>query len=283
MRRFLYTIVVAVVLVVLGFIIASFVQNRSLLLATRDDIMSPAIPTALAGFPDIEHVPVYPNATITKAAVQSVDFRHIVYEVRDSTDAVAKFYQETLPKKGWLFRTSRVQSSLYSWTDPAGKSPWHLHLEVTVGFTLDESKTLVNINYGRYPDVEEGLPIYSDAVQVTTTRSKTEKSPTFDFPAHITDISYLSARSPREIEEFYNNSLLEYGWSFFDRSGAGTINKQTGDITSEEGLYFRAGRIGWDMKTSVSYHLFITATAQGDGQTSVKLHLEELDISNAGP
>lgn len=242
--------------------------------------MPTAISSALVGFPDIEHVPIYPNASVTTATNQDVTSMQVVYEVSDRIDKVQVFYQDMLTKKGWLLRSSEGQASLYSWIDPARKSPWHLRLEVVIGFTLDESKTLVSIEYGRYPDTEDGLPLYPDAQQAATTHSDTEKSFLSEkVPVHVTDTIYLSSASPQEVAHFYNNSMLQYGWSFFDRSTPGPSDVQTGSINSQEGMYFKSNHLGWGMTTIVSDELFVTATVEKDGRTLVKLHVEEMESS----
>lgn len=302
MKRLLYIIALVLILAATGFVTVSFMQSRSQseLLAKYDSTTTVALPTALVGFPDIEYIPIYPTALVTSATISFnghvrpiadvsradisrdvPDDRSIMYEVTDSPDMIAEFYQVILSKKGWSLLSSREQVSLYSWTDPAGKRGWGQHLEVVIGSTVDNSKTLVNLNYGRHPIIGEGLPLYADAQKVATTQSDTEKSYLFgEVPVHVTNITYLSSASPQEIADFYNNSMFEYGWEFFDRSGAGEVEKQTGDISSQEGIYFRsAPHIGGD----VSYHLFVTATMQKDGRTFVKLHVEELKITNNGP
>jgi hypothetical protein len=98
----------------------------------------------------------------------------------------------------------------------------------------------------------------------------------------VTDVTYNSKAAPDEIADFYNHSMIEYGWSFFDRSGSGETVTQTGDILSEEGLFFRSTRRGWETETIVSYQLFVSATKQQDGQTLVKLHAEERKVPSDG-
>jgi hypothetical protein len=302
MKRLPYTLAFVLVLATTGLVIVNFMQTRSQLVAKQDDTMPTALPTALVDYPDIEYVPIYPNASVTSALISFnghsrniadlsradisrdvADARNISYEVGESSDKVAEFYKQMLPKKGWLLRSNEGEESLYSWTDPQGKLRWGQYLKLVIGLTLDNARTLVNLEYGRYPEVKKGLPIYTDAQQVSTGHSETEMtSPSGNIPVHVTDTTYLSSASPQEISEFYNNSMFECGWYFFDRSGAGEVKTQTGEIGSQEGLYFRYSRLGWDMRSGAGAELFITAVAQKDGRILVKLHVEESEGTNFG-
>lgn len=276
MKRLAYGVVLLLMLLTAGFVVGRSIQGNSYSMPTP-------LPTALADFPDIDHVPVYANASVTKAENESPAFRHIVYEAQDSMDRVNAFYRDTLTQKGWVIGSTRQQASLYSWSDPSGKSPWHLYLVVVIGLTLDDSKVLVNLDYGRYPDTGGGLPLYPDAQRVETTHSNVERSAeSKKTQVQINEITYLSNANPNEIAGFYNHSLVDYGWSFYDRAGPGPSSTQTGDISSPEGLYFRSRHKGWQMAGSEAEDLFITATTQNNGQTLVKLHAEQFEIPSSG-
>jgi hypothetical protein len=297
MRQLIDTKVVAVILVMAGLVIVGLVQGRSQLKSEQHKAIPVAIviPTALAAFPDIEHVPVYPNPAITFADSGTANKRHITYEVPDHIDKVAKFYQVMLPNQGWILRSESGQRSRYSWINREEKALWHMYLDVTIGLTFDNDKTVVYLEYGRYPNIDEGVRLYPDAQQAEVTRSDIEKRfASGKTPVHITEITYLSSAGAPEIADFYTNSMQEYGWSLresgwstdeygwfpFDSPGSWGADKQGGDISSQEGLYFVAVRPSWDIGPSVvSYHLLATATIQEGGWIVIKLHIEEFETT----
>jgi hypothetical protein len=294
MRKLPYTIAVTLALIAAGFVTVSFVQSKTDVIAKWGNIMPTpdiptALPTALVGFPDIEHVPVYPNASVTFTRTEATKLNHFSYQVGERMDKVAAFYQEMLPKKGWLLKRSNGLRSIYSWTDPEGKLFWQMYLEVGIEMTLDQSKTAVYLDYGRYPNTEKGLPLYPDAQQVSVTHSNIEKNSNSE-KTHVTDITYLSNASPQEIAAFYTNtnsmqeygwynrepgwSTEEYGWFPFDDPGSWA------GYNPREGLYFSASRPTWGEKSGVySYQLLATATLQEDGRIRIKLHVEEMESS----
>jgi hypothetical protein len=287
MRRSLYALIIIVVLLAIGFVILNSARSKSKLAADRGSEVSQtvplALPTALSGFPDIDYIPIYLNASVITTTSELVIFRRVVYEVGDSTDKVDVFYRDTLAKKGWRFLNSQDSLSLYDWADPSGKSPWHLYLEVVLGLTLDNSKTLVTLIYGRYPDIGDSLPVSPDAQQITTSHSEEEKGTGSEkIQVHVTDKTYLSKASPQDLTNYYDGSLLEYGWYFYDRA-SGPSNSQTGDITSQDGLYFASQHKGASMETTLISGLSITATPQKDGQMLVTLHVEESESPMGGP
>jgi hypothetical protein len=303
MQRLHYITAGALALVISGFIIVSFIQSRSQLMANKYNTMQVVVPTALAGFPDIERVPVYPNPNVTFIINEPQEPKYISYEAGDSIQQVKEFYHEMLPREGWLLRSSDGPSSKYSWTNPADKPFWHMYLKVTIQLTLDDSRTLVYLEYDRYPNVVGGLPQYPEAQQATATSSNVERSfpgvpgfPDRKKPVFRTDITYLSNASPRDIADFYTNSMYDSGWSirdagwskdenawfYYDRLDSGGGDKPTGDVISQEGLYFLASRPTWDKPNLVFYHLLITANVQEDGRTLVNLRVEEFEPSGPG-
>ena len=287
MKRLPWTIAGAAMLITLAFVTISFVVSKPASPGESETALSHTLPAALARFPDIDHLPVYPGATVTFTETQSTWRHYITYHVQDRMDKVAAFYQEMLPKKGWQLRSSA--RDLYSWTDSTGKLRWQMQLEVAIELTLDQSETVVHLDYGRYPNIEAGLPLYANARQVGLTRSTIEKRfGSENVPVQVTEITYLSSASPQAIATFYTDSLpadgwrtREPGWSTqangwfpFDNPGS-----WVGDSRGE-GLYFVAVRPKWDDTSDVvSYHLLATATQQKDGQVMIKLHIEEMESS----
>lgn len=288
MKRLFYTIVVTIVLVSAGAVAVSFAQSRSGMAPEQEGVMSGGVPTMLADFPDIEYVPVYEHATVTFTNTESAKPSYVSFEVNEPFDKVTKFYEEMLLKQGWVFRISRGGRDLYSRADSEGNTPRQLYLELVIGPALDTSRTIVNIEYGRYPNVEGGLPLYRGAQQVTTSHSNVEKNfPSGKTAVRVTDVSYLSNAHPQEIAAFYAESLSDYGWlkqgtgwsthqySWFPFDDPG--NWEGADL--QEGLYFVALRPSWDEKNDgTSAHLLATTSLQGDGQVLVTLHVEEYEI-----
>ncbi|MEO5951521.1 MAG: hypothetical protein ABIQ44_03545 [Chloroflexia bacterium] len=283
MKKLPFTIVVSLVLLAVGFVIVKFGQSKTEIMAKQ----ATPLPTVLVGFSDIEFIPLYEGATVTFTKTEGTKRNHISYQVGVGMDKIAEFYQAILPKKGWVFIGSRSQRNLYRWTDPEGRLFWHMYLQFNMDLTLDRSKTTVYIEYGRYPNTEEGLPLYVDAQQVSVTRSDIEKSLVGEKTAvRVTDVTYLSSANPQEIADFYINSMQEYGWLNhepgwstaaygwfpFDTTGSWE------GISSEEGLYFVASRPTEGDKSGVyTYQLLATATIQEAGKAVVKLHVEEWD------
>jgi hypothetical protein len=287
MKQLGWTILGALVLITMAFVTISIVLSKPRSLGQSETTMSRALPTALALFPDIDRVPVYPDATVTFSETQSTWRNYITYQMHERIDKVTEFYQEMLPKKGWQLRSSARDR--YSWTDPTGKLRWQMQLRVAIEWTLDGSETVVHLDYGRYPNIEAGLPLYANAQQVGMTRSTIEKRFGSETAAvQVTEITYLSSASPQAIATFYTNALPEdgwsprepgwstqaYGWFPFDNPGS-----WAGDSRGE-GLYFVGVRPKWDDTSDVvSYHLLATATQQKDGQVMIKLHIEEMSSS----
>jgi hypothetical protein len=301
MKRLHYTMAILIALIIAGFGIASYGQNRSRIIADNHYNVLMVVPTALTAFPDIEHVPVYQNPSIMFTLNEPDKARYISYEVTDPIDHVKEFYHETLPRRGWLLRSRDGQQSKYSWTNPAEKPLWHMYLKVTVQLASDDSKTLVFLEYGRYPNLEMGLPTYPDARQATTTSANVDRSfPDIpglpDIKEHVrrTDLSYLSVSGPREIADFYINSMRDSGWSlrkpgwskdeyawfYYDQQHPQEAGSDTDETISQEGLYFFASRPSWDKPNNVFFHLLITAKGRDDGQTVVKIRVEEFEPTN---
>lgn len=291
MQRLLYGTISLVILLVIGAVSITFIQAKHTQLAQEVSITAAAIPEMVAKLPDIEHIPFYPDALVTKATFtyngqvrpmgdltnDSADSFHIVYEISAGSDAVSRFYQDALPKNGWSQNDGNEQVGLYTWTDPTTSIPWRLSLEVVIGLTFDDARTLVNLEYQRYPNLEGGLPVYSDARQVEEAESQPKSTPSQagNIPVRLIDKTYLTGAKLQDIADFYNQELPAYGWDFFDASGLGEVDQQTGDIRSKEGLFFRATHSGPRLGDIVSYQLHITAVVQENGQVLVKLHVEE--------
>lgn len=289
MKQLFYTVAVTLILLTMGVVAVSYVQSKTAVIAEQENAMPSALPTALVGFPDIEHVPVYPGATVTFTKTETTKLNHMAYQVEEPMEKVIEFYQEMLPKKGWLLRSRDNHLNVYNWTDLEGKLFWQMYLEFEIELSLDTSKTVVYLNYGRYPNTEEGLPLYPGAQQISVSHSIMEKSfPSGKTPVRVTDITYLSSANPLEIAAFYNNSMQDYGWLNqgsrwstqehgwfpFDNPGAWE------GYNPHEGLYFVAWRPSWGETSGVySYNLLATATQQKDGRVVIKLHVEEMESS----
>ncbi|MEO8287494.1 MAG: hypothetical protein ABI670_13795 [Chloroflexota bacterium] len=287
MRRSLYALTIAVVLLTIGFVVFNSARSRTIPATDSESGVSQdmplAIPTALSDLPDIEFIPIYPKASVIKTTNKSVSFRQVVYEAGDSFYKIDEFYRDKLAKRGWRFLNSDDTLRRYDWSDPSGKSPWHLYLDVVLGLTSNDFKTFVNLNYGRYPDIGDGMPVYPDAQQVAISRSEKEEGTGSErIQVHITDKTYLSNASPQDITKYYDGSLLEGGWYFFE-PGTGPSDTQTGDITSQDGLYYVSQHKGANPGTTLISDLTITATSRKDGLTLITMHVEEVESPNMRP
>jgi hypothetical protein len=305
MKRPYYILVVILALVMSGFVVISFVEGKSQPVAMQNNTIPTAptvLPTTLIGFPDIEQIPIYPNASITFTKNEPGAPRHVTLQVEESPYKLAAFYRETLPLRGWLLRNSYgpdpFKLDWYSWTDPHGKLPWQMYLKVEMELTLDQSRTAVYLEYQRYPIVEVGMPLYHDAQQVATSRSVIEK--TFGIetvPVHITNVTYRSHSIPRQLADFYTSTLEEYGWmkreagwstrnysqDLFEEKGSWQDDTQPGSMESREGLFFAASRPSWESESRYASALLLaSATVQPDGWVVIRLHVEECELTVIG-
>ncbi len=285
MKRLPWLIAGAVLLISMAFVTISLERNRTEATEKWALALPQVLPPALAGFPDIEQVPVYPDATVTFTHTKSLWRNSITYQVPDRMDKVAAFYQQRLPQQGWQLRNS--PRHLYSWADPTGKLRWQLYLTVDFGFTLGGTATAVQLEYGRYPNLAADLPLYPGAQQVGVTHSTVEKhSGITNKPVQITEITYLRSASPQAIATFYVNAMPEDGWyqrepGWSAYPGVPVANPGSwAGASRSEGLTFLADRPVWgDTSDTISYELLATATFQKDGQVRITLHLEEIEIS----
>jgi len=227
--------------------------------------------------PDIEYIPIHPQASAFDTRIDSVIYRRVIFEVKDRNDEVDKFYRDILAKQGWAFAYSDDSILLYNRADPSGNSSWHLQLEIVLGLAIDNTKTMVQLIYGRYPDIGDGLPVYPDAQQVTINRSEKEKGTgSKKTQVRVTDKTYLTNASPQQLTEYYNGSLPEYAW-WDGEQASGPSDSQTGDIMSQDGLKFMSNHKGANLRITVVDRLTITATPTKDGQMLVTLHVEEFE------
>jgi hypothetical protein len=264
-------------------------------LRTRDSrggsaaIPLPAPPPAVATFPDIAHVPIYPQATVTFTKTEGLRSNSLTYRVADRADTMSAFYQQILPQQGWQLRDDRPPYAWYSWTDPNGQLRWQLQLVVVIDATVGGSETIVGLDYGRVPNPAAGLPLYPDAQQTDVTHATIQKqSAGGTKPAQVTEISYLSNASSQAIAAFYATALPEDGWvphapGWSTRASGSYPFDNPGSwagMSPQEGLYCGAYRPKWGSPTTiVTYYLLATATPEHDGRIRITLHIEEIESS----
>lgn len=139
--------------------------------------------------------------------------------------------------------------------------------------------TNVNITHRRLPDVGSNLPVYPDARQI----EQIEGDGTYDRVslgivdrvwAHIITKTYLTGASLDDIEHYYNLTLPNYAWYFYDRqtiTGNQWVDKQTGSLASEDGLFFVGDGINPALNQLGRSDLFITASSAEKGHTRIQL------------
>ncbi|MDQ2807916.1 MAG: hypothetical protein M3Z04_13565 [Chloroflexota bacterium] len=290
MKRLHWILKAAVLLITLAFVAISVARSRTEATEKWAMALPQVLPPALARFPDIEQVPIYPYATVTSTETKSLWSNDITYYAIELPDRVAAYYDVMLHKKGWLLRKGGNNRNFYSWTDPTGKMLWQMQLEVVV--ELYPGGTAVQLGYGRYPNPAAGLPVYPNAQQVAVTHSTLAKqgTSTTNTPVQVTEMTYLSSASPQEIATFYANAMPEAGLHQQEPGWSIPLNGSklypfvnpgswAGDSRSE-GLYFLAGRpTGGANAALASYDLLVTATLQKDGQVRITLHLVESESS----
>lgn len=234
------------------------------------------IPTVL---PDADYVPIYPGATVQKTTDQSVARTRLILTAHDDIHKVEAFYEDALLKLGWVSVDTGGRIDMYTWTEPSGMLSWHLFLDVAMAPTLDDKETSVTLMFGRYPDLDN-LPLYSGVQRVETSHTEKAGDGRFGgYPTRVTTKTYETSATPDEVAEFYTNTLPLHGWLVIDQPGVDGYTVQPSDINSEEGLHFLAAPPYRFTETIMNYQLFITASAQKDGQSLVRLRLEEGEMS----
>jgi hypothetical protein len=128
---------------------------------------------------------------------------------------------------------------------------------------------MVQLIYGRYPDIAANLPVYPNAEGVELRTVRHDKEPADDGRVvRIITKTYTTKASPADVETYYTSTMEQYGWMYFER-GKG--------IMADEGIYFAARRFGSTPETTVGIALFVTATIEQDGQTIVALRVVETE------
>lgn len=278
-------------LLLTGLIAIILVQAMSGKTATNNRVT--AVQTETAAFfaastpfttalPDIRYIPVYTDSVVvgtkTRPYLSSYSSAQLTYyAAQRNISKVTEFYTIALSQNGWRRLFTKPTFSTYVWIDPSGLLPWHLLMDIRMEPT-QVGGTDVTLNYERVPDVENNLPVYGDALEVEQKES-TGFVDTFigQQPTRIVTKTFLSNASLKEIEKYYNSILPEYGWEFFDENrsmkngGPQTVDKQTGTLASQEGLFFKGHTFDSTKGKVYMVELFITASPDEGKQTKVEL------------
>lgn len=291
MRALQYILATLGAVLMVGFIAAIVVETSSPVKGnpnadartsqTRTDMITATKTPATTALPDIQYLPVYTDAFVMKTELKpyltSYSLAQLTYAVPDDFFRVTRFYNTVLPKSGWRLLYSNNASATYLWTDPGGLLPWHLSMDVVLEPTL-EGKTVVVLSYERIPDVENNLPVYTGAQQIKQEEGQEfTDTPLGKQPMHVITKTFVSDAPLDKIESYYNTTLIEHGWYFFDRyasmetGGPQTVTKQTGSMTSQEGLFFTSDT--YDTSTNIveRVDLFITSSPVEGGRNRVQM------------
>ncbi|HET9493611.1 MAG TPA: hypothetical protein VFR15_05230, partial [Chloroflexia bacterium] len=226
----------------------------------------------------------YPGAAvINKEPVPGE--KKVLYVVQvDASDVIA-FYKISLSAGGWqvaipgkwdTYGSSWDVSAL--WTDPAQPLPWQLSLGLDVERTM-RGHTLVTVYYSRDPNLDN-VPLYPEAEQVQEEQEQIiEQLPFYSIHVTTTVITktYRTAAGLQEIESFYNSSLLDHGWSFYDESiphdegGPRFVEQQPGNLSSPEGLSFAGAVLDPVEQVYRRVDLQITTSDENAGSRLVQL------------
>jgi hypothetical protein len=186
-------------------------------------------PEFRADIPDGQYLPFYPGAVVTLMRDESFKYRLVTYEAPATVATVDAFYTRVLPQLGWasIHTTPSITYHNYNWTDPTGKVPWHLSLDM---FTHDDGKdtSQIKIIYRRYPNPNK-LPLYPGAQSLEVSTGASGPSYPASCSQTVTHTTYLAVARPSEVAQFYNSSLPAHGWEFHGKSG---------DIESAPGLHY---------------------------------------------
>ncbi len=242
--------------------------------------------------PNLQYLPIYPNAAEYKDGIIDAGVvRRFVYIARTNLAEVLAFYRTAFQNNNWVAvgaslpitpTNSNGVDAQYKWTMKGDSLPWHINLNIHIDPTIPDNMW-VTLNYFVYPDVGRNLPMYSDATGETLTCREEhplsgEKS-TVTYEATVLK-TYLSDRSPEDLAEFYNTTLPNYGWHYYDeqqleRGLTGLVSVPVGDIRSETGLVYSGGEFfpTDDRYFALVPHLSIVATLQSSGKTQVQLRV----------
>jgi hypothetical protein len=280
----MFGVAICTVLLVLGFAQYNPLPKKPL----PDSTARPAsaqgslVAAVPANLPDIEHIPIYPNAVVLEALNESETSRRLRYEVSDSIEKVDAFYKGSLADRGWVRVKDVEQNSYpyfytYTWSNQSDPTPWHLKLDVALEDGQSGGTRAILI-YGRFPQIGDSLPTYPGAQQIVIEYREEAGKLWHVSPVRVTTMSYLSDAAVQDIEEYYNSNMHEYGWMFFEVGGRGPVNFQTGSITSKDGLFFLGRRPGSTDETSVAVNLHITARPEQNGGIRVQLEVREEEM-----
>jgi hypothetical protein len=279
----IFGVVICTVLLVVGFAQYNPMPAKPLPgnLTRHTSAQGSLVASVPANLPDIEHIPIYPNALVLEALNESETSRRLTYEVNDGIEKVDAFYKGSLADRGWVRVKDVEQSSYpyfytYTWSDQSDPTPWHLKLDVALE-DEQSSGTKAMLIYGRFPKIVGSLPMYPDAQRVAIEYREEAGEVWYVSPVRITTMSYLSHASTKDIENYYNSTMHEYGWMFFEVGGRGPVNFQTGKITAKEGLYFLGRHPGTTNETAVAIDLYITAQPDPNGGVHVQLEAREVE------
>lgn len=277
----IFGVVICTVLLVVGFALYNPMPAKPLTdnLTRHTSAQGSLVTSVPANLPDIEHIPIYPNAVVLEALNKSETSRRLTYEVNEGIEKVDAFYIGSLADRGWarvedIEQSTYAYFSTYTWTDPNGPVPWHLKLDVALEDGQSGGTRAILI-YGRFPQIADSLPTYPDAQQVVIEYKEEAGELWHVSPVRVTTMTYLSNAAVRDIEEYYNSTMHEYGWMFFEVGGRGPVNFQTGSITSKDGLFFLGRRPGPTDQTSVAIDLHITVKPEQNGGIRVQLEVRE--------
>jgi hypothetical protein len=257
-------------------------------------------PQSLSLFRDLERVPIYPGARVVRTEIShdgawrtldstlagtESNYYSLIYIADASYWDVLAFHDTFLPAWDWTTLYDYGDDKKLTWTDPNSTQPWHLALNVVVNGLVDpmststprsakDKETQVQLILTRYPDTSVKLPVYPNSYDITgPTRGSARL---VEDGAVVTPITqtYRTRASFKEIEDYYNSTMVQYGWEYAE-ADAGPTNSPNGRRAPSDALYFRAVRPGSGSMEYTAIFLSITAFTDHNGVNTVTMRVEE--------
>ncbi len=220
---------------------------------------------------DVENLPLYPNAEQVKEEPfdPRTPYSHLIYfQAPATTQDVIAFYEQELPKKGWLPNNANIYGlSLdeyrgFYWVDRV--LPFRVTLSIHIN-KLSDNRTSVSLWSGRTPDAS-AVPTYPGAEHIQV--SDTPLPVGAGRVQRLT--TYLSSASVTDIRQFYQTTMLESGWRLNDEGRM--------DMPGTLYSYF-AGNTDHPFSANVS----ILIRTEDSGMTEVEIRARGNDVLALSP
>jgi hypothetical protein len=211
---------------------------------------------------DAEHFPIQPGAKMLQVEANTVRSNSVGYVVAVPIQNVEQFYTERMVEHGWVVARRNPESPVidYTWTQPSGTSPWHIHAYLALSVMPGKPETGVSLRWSRYPDADKHFPIYSGARDLQ--REYQEETDEWGTVFRVTTKTYVVDAAPKQVANYYNKNLPQYGWFFVDPGSYDEPTAQVGNISSKDGILFAAAVPQFQNKDGSGTSLSLSISAE---------------------